>query len=162
MATVHIKRVRDSAILPTRATPSAAGFDLYAAERTVIEAGKIARVPLGVALELQDSTCAQVLPRSGLTLAGIIVQTGLIDSDYRGEICATVWNTTAQRYEVAPGQRIAQLLVLWRLNTTLVVVPELGETERGAGGYGSTGHGSIEMTDGLGNRVELTAVRRYP
>ncbi|MBL0312727.1 MAG: dUTP diphosphatase [Holophagaceae bacterium] len=135
--------------LPTYATPHAAGMDLRAAipadEIWSLEPGQRRLVPTGLVMAIPDGFEGQVRPRSGLALRhGVTVLNapGTIDSDYRGEVAVVLANHGQNSFELRRGERIAQLLIApvavceWSLETTSAA---LGETHRGAGGYGSTG-----------------------
>ncbi|MHB8532964.1 MAG: dUTP diphosphatase [Solirubrobacteraceae bacterium] len=134
----------DTATLPTRAHAGDAAFDLYADEALTLRPGARAAVRTGVALALAPGTCGLVLPRSGLAARhGVTVLNapGLIDSGYRGELIAILLNTDpAEPFAIAPGERVAQLLVLTLADVALVLGDgELDTTSRGSGGLGSTG-----------------------
>lgn len=134
----------ETALLPSRAHEDDAAFDLYADEALELAPGARAAVRTGIALELPEGACGLVLPRSGLAARhGITVLNapGLIDPGYRGEIMAILLNTDpAADFGVALGDRIAQLLILSPERFSLRAVSDpLGETQRGAGGLGSTG-----------------------
>ncbi len=129
--------------LPERATPHAAGYDVRCAEESVtLEPGEIRLVETGLVMALPDGVECQVRPRSGLALKhGVTLPNspGTIDPDYRGELGIIMQNLGATRVTLERGERIAQL-VFARFETPEVVeVESLGETERGAGGFGSTG-----------------------
>jgi dUTP pyrophosphatase len=130
--------------LPHYATPGSAGLDLLAAvdAEMVIEPGKRAAVPTGIAIELPLGVEAQVRPRSGLALnQGItcLNAPGTIDSDYRGEIKAILINHGDQPFRISRGMKIAQMVIARHEQAALVEVDSLSESERGAGGFGSTG-----------------------
>ncbi len=130
--------------LPHYATPGSAGLDLLAAvdAEMVIEPGKRATVPTGIAIELPLGVEAQVRPRSGLALnQGItcLNAPGTIDSDYRGEIKAILINHSDQPFQISRGMKIAQMVIARHEQAELVEVDALSESERGAGGFGSTG-----------------------
>ena len=131
--------------MPDYATSASAAFDLRAAlERPLTLApGDAALVPSGLAIHLADPTlCALVLPRSGLGHKhGIVLGngTGLIDADYQGPLLISVWNRGNEPFTIAPGDRIAQLLVLPIVRATLQVVDTFEESARGSGGFGHTG-----------------------
>ncbi len=130
--------------LPHYATPGSAGLDLLAAvdAEMVIEPGKRAAVPTGIAIELPLGVEAQVRPRSGLALnQGItcLNAPGTIDSDYRGEIKAILINHSDQPFQISRGMKIAQMVIARHEQAELVEVDALSESERGAGGFGSTG-----------------------
>jgi dUTP pyrophosphatase len=143
---VQIKRLPngEGLPLPAKKTASAAGFDLAAAvaEPVVIGPGKRALIPTGFAIALPEGYEGQVRPRSGLaTEHGVTVLNapGTIDADYRGEVKVPLINHGERDFAVTRGMRIAQLVVAAVAPAALVEVPELGETERGQGGFGSTG-----------------------
>ena len=141
--TLPVRRLDHRALLPTRAYPGDAGLDLYALEEATIGAGERASVGTGIAVEIPDGQAGLVLPRSGLAARhGItLVNTpGLIDAGYRGEIRVLLLNTDrVASFTVTPGERIAQL-VLVRIETPEVVeVDELATSQRGVGGFGSSG-----------------------
>ena len=142
---LKIKRVRPYAQVPKQATAGSAGSDLYAAleEPLSIPAGAIRSIPTGIAAEPDtDSVALLIFPRSGLAskhgiaLANAI---GLVDSDYRGEICVPLINLGKEAFTIEPGMRIAQLVVSPILLPEIEVTDTLTETQRGAGGFGSTG-----------------------
>jgi dUTP pyrophosphatase len=131
--------------LPDYATPASAALDLRAAldAPLTLAPGDTALVPSGLAVHLADpALCALVLPRSGLGHKHGIVMgngTGLIDADYQGPLLISVWNRGGEAFTIAPGDRIAQLLVLPLVRATLQVVESFEESARGAGGFGHTG-----------------------
>jgi dUTP pyrophosphatase len=138
-----VRRLRDDAVLPSRAYPGDAGLDLAACEECEVGPGQRAVVSTGLAVAIPEGYAGFVLPRSGLARRhGItIVNTpGLIDAGYRGEVQVTLLNTdAAEAFRVEPGMRVAQLVVLAVPEARLVEVDELPATERGAGGFGSSG-----------------------
>jgi dUTP pyrophosphatase len=113
--------------------------DLYAAEGMIIVPGATVLVPTGLAMEFPSTHGALVEDRSGLAVKGITTLAGVIDPGYRGEIRVVVANLSALAIEVKPGDRIAQLRIVRRIEAAFVEVAELGEAARGAGGFGSTG-----------------------
>jgi len=130
--------------LPTYATEQSAGMDLTAALEEAIEIGPGERmlIPTGLAIALPDGYEAQVRPRSGLALKhGITVlnSPGTIDADYRGEIGVILANMSQKDFTVERGMRIAQMVIAKHAKVEWEVVEELAESERGAGGFGSTG-----------------------
>lgn len=134
----------ETAQLPTRAHDDDAAFDLRADESVVIAPGRRAIVRTGVSLALSPATAGLVLPRSGLAAKhGITVLNapGLIDPGYRGEVMVILLNTdTSSPFEIAHGDRIAQLLIVDTPSTSLAVADlDLQATKRGVGGLGSTG-----------------------
>jgi dUTP diphosphatase len=137
-----IRRLRPDAVLPTQAYPGDAGLDLAACERVAIAPGERATVATGVAVAIPAGYAGYVQPRSGLAEKhGItIVNTpGLVDSGYRGELRIILLNTDRERaFEVEPGMRIAQLVLLHVPAVELRVVDELPSSERGERGFGSS------------------------
>ena len=135
--------------LPCRASEGAAGYDLFAAERTVVPGAKMldgrvnigrALVPTGVALSIPDGHVGRVGSRSGLSVKhNIEAGAGWIDSDYRGELKVELKNFSGLEFIVEEGDRIAQLLILSIITPQLEEVEHLSPTPRGAGGFGSTG-----------------------
>ena len=130
---------------PAYATAGSAGLDLRACiDRTLqLEPGRTELVPAGIAIHLADpGLAAMVLPRSGLGHKhGIVLGNlvGLIDSDYQGQIMVSVWNRGSTTFALNPLERIAQLVIIPVLQVKLNRVQEFTESERGAGGFGSTG-----------------------
>ena len=133
--------------LPAYATDGSAGLDLRACVATplVLAPGCAELVPTGLAIHLADPGLAAVLlPRSGLGHKhGIVLGNlvGLIDSDYQGPVMVSLWNRGAASFTVEPGERIAQLVVVPVVQVRLEVVAEFALSERGAGGFGSSGRG---------------------
>ncbi|MFZ0976206.1 MAG: dUTP diphosphatase [Solirubrobacteraceae bacterium] len=141
--TLQVRRLDDRARLPTRAYPGDAGLDLYALDDGVLGPGERASIRTGIAVEIPDGQAGLVLPRSGLAARhgiSIVNAPGLIDSGYRGEVRVLLLNTDrAASFAFSSGERIAQL-VLVRIETPEVVeVDALATSERGAGGFGSSG-----------------------
>lgn len=142
MLEVRVRLLRAGGRLPRRASPEAAGYDLFAAERVLVPARGRALVPTAIAIQLPEGYEAQVRPRSGLALRhGVTVANapGTIDSDYRGELMVIVVNLGAEPYTVRRGERIAQLVVGPVVRAAFAVRDALPDSERGAGGFGSTG-----------------------
>jgi dUTP pyrophosphatase len=139
---LEIARLKESAILPVRATPNAAGMDLFAAETATIDPGQRCLIGTGIAIALQPWHVGLVCPRSGLALkSGITVLNapGVIDPDYRGEVGVILVNLGDEPYQVLAGARIAQLVIVPFASPRIVEVDALPGTTRGAGGFGSTG-----------------------
>ena len=142
---LKIRRLRDVAKIPRRATEGAAGMDLYACIDADITLApqQLAVVPTGIAIELPDNGCAAFLyARSGLGVKhGICLANGVgvIDSDYRGEVCVGLCNVSDKPYVIAPGERVAQMVIAPVLTPEVEEVGELSDTQRGSGGFGSTG-----------------------
>ncbi len=141
---LRVKRLRSDAKVPAYATERAAGLDLSAAldDELVIGAGRHAAVPTGVAIELPADTEGQVRPRSGIAFRhGVTVLNapGTIDEDYRGEIRVLLVNHGEEDFVIRPGDRIAQLVIAPITRVACDEVSTLGGSERGTGGFGSTG-----------------------
>jgi dUTP pyrophosphatase len=140
---LRIARLDERARLPTRAHDGDAGLDLYALEPVVLAAGERASVPTGIAVEIPPGHAGLVLPRSGLAARhGISVVNApcLIDSGYRGEVRVLLLNTDRARpFELDGGDRIAQLVLVPVALPTPTEVDALSDSERGAGGFGSSG-----------------------
>ncbi len=133
--------------LPAYATPGSAGLDLRACTEAplVIEPGQAVLIPTGLAIHLKDpGLAAMILPRSGLGHKhGIVLGNlvGLIDSDYQGPVMVSCWNRGATAFTVQPLDRIAQLVIVPVVQASFRVVAEFDASDRGAGGFGSTGRG---------------------
>jgi len=128
--------------MPSYMTPSSSGVDLRAAEEKVIEPGDWALIGTGLYLEIPFGYEAQVRPRSGLALKhGVTVLNapGTIDADYRGEVGVILINLGSKPFEVKVGDRIAQLVISAVCRASFEEAKNLSETDRGAGGFGSTG-----------------------
>src|SRR5574340_16523 len=131
--------------LPAYATPGAAGLDLRAclAEALVLNPDQTELIPTGIAIHLADpGYAAMILPRSGLGHKhGIVLGNlvGLIDSDYQGQLFVSCWNRGQTAFTINPMERIAQLVVVPVVQATFNIVDEFAGSERGAGGFGSTG-----------------------
>lgn len=141
---LKLMRVREGAIIPKQATAGSAGYDLCACINApqTIEPGERCVFPSGLAAEIPAGTAGFVFTRSGLGIKkGIHVTNGVgvIDSDYRGEIRIGLHNLSAEPYTVQPGERIAQMIIMPYFAPVIEEVTSLTETDRGAGGFGSTG-----------------------
>ncbi|WOQ70770.1 dUTP diphosphatase [Microbacterium limosum] len=138
---------------PSYAHPGDAGADLVASEAVRLEPGRRALVGTGVRIALPEGYAAFVVPRSGLAAKhGITVvnSPGTVDAGYRGEIKVSLLNTDAEQpYDIAVGDRIAQLIVMPVVRATFVPVEELPESLRGAGGFGSTGYRAADEREDL-------------
>ena len=142
MTELHVRRLREDAVLPARAYEGDAGFDLSACERVVLEPGRRAVVSTGLSVAIPDSHAGFVQPRSGLAAQHgltIVNTPGLVDSGYRGELRVILLNTDPERpFVVEPGMRIAQLVIVPLAAVTLLEVDELPESQRGERGFGSS------------------------
>lgn len=143
-AKINIKKLTDTAKTPTRGSEHAAGYDLYAdvKNQVMISPHETAKIGTGLAIEIPDGYFGAIFARSGLAAkeglrpANCI---GVCDSDYRGEYIVAVHNDSDQPRIIDPGERIAQLVVMPYLAVTFEEVTELTDTNRGEGGFGSTG-----------------------
>jgi dUTP pyrophosphatase len=138
---IRVKKLRPGARLPVRATPGATGYDLHACLDADLQVGREpVRVPTGIAIEAPAGYDVQIRPRSGLSSQGVIAVFGTIDADYRGELLVTLYTLPYREpHTVHNGDRIAQLVISRLADIPLEEVTELAESERGAGGHGSTG-----------------------
>jgi dUTP pyrophosphatase len=133
--------------MPEHATDGSAGVDLRACldETLVLGPGQTELVPTGMAIHIEDpGLAAMILPRSGLGHKhGIVLGNlvGLIDSDYQGQLFVSCWNRGSETFELEPGTRLAQLVVVPVVQADFEVVEEFSASERGEGGFGHTGHG---------------------
>ena len=147
MTTIDIKLLdaRMAAYLPAYATPGSAGLDLRACldVELVIQPGQTVLIPTGLAIHIADAgLAAMILPRSGLGHKhGIVLGNlvGLIDSDYQGPLMVSCWNRSAVAFSVAPLERIAQMIIVPVVQAAFRTVTEFGSSQRGEGGFGSTG-----------------------
>lgn len=141
--TLRFARLHPDARPPAQAHDGDAGYDLHAAEPASLGPGERASVGTGVAVAIPEGCAGLVLPRSGLAArygVALVNSPGLIDSGYRGEVRVLLLNTDrTERFEVAVGDRIAQLLLVRFESGPAEEVASLDETARGAGGFGSTG-----------------------
>ncbi len=141
---LRIKILKNGASLPKRATEESAGLDLSALleNPVTINPREIVKIPTGIAIELEKGFAGLVYPRSGLsTKHGISLANcvGVIDSDYRGEILVAVINHSDTPFTINSGERIAQLVITPVMLPEIEITDNLNDTERGAGGFGSTG-----------------------
>ncbi|MBX6394303.1 MAG: dUTP diphosphatase [Alicyclobacillaceae bacterium] len=154
---LKVKRVEKSGVRPPSLayqTPGSAGLDLAAAipEPVEIRPGQVIRIPTGIAVELPGpGFVGLVFARSGLSTHEQIALAngvGVIDSDYRGEIHVPLYNFGSAARKIVPGERIAQLVVMPVCQVQVTYVSELGKSQRGEGGFGSTGRGT--ESEGIG------------
>ena len=142
MMQLKVKRLNPAAILPSYARVGDAGLDLFAVKALSIAPGASALVPTGIAIELPPGTEGQVRPRSGLALKHAITvlnTPGTVDEGYRGEVGVILINHGQRMFAVEAGMKIAQLVVTPRIQVEVAEVAALQDSERGAGGFGSTG-----------------------
>eukprot|EP00730_Choanoeca_flexa_P011261 TRINITY_DN24216_c0_g1_i1.p1 TRINITY_DN24216_c0_g1~~TRINITY_DN24216_c0_g1_i1.p1 ORF type:complete len:159 (+),score=25.68 TRINITY_DN24216_c0_g1_i1:43-477(+) len=137
---LKIKKLSENAKVPTRGSDNAAGYDLYAAEDAIIDPQGKAIVKTDIAMAIPEGCYGRVAPRSGLAAKHHIdVGAGVVDRDYRGNVGVVMFNLAKQSYEVKKGDRIAQLVLERIITPKVQEVEELDDTDRGAGGFGSTG-----------------------
>jgi dUTP pyrophosphatase len=139
---VKIKKLHKDAVIPRQAYPGDAGSDLVSVEDAIIRPGCTVLVSTGIAIELPPQTEAQVRPRSGLAIKNgitVINTPGTIDVLYRGEIKVGLHNTSNEDFKVERGMRIAQMVIQELPEIEMEEVDELSATERGTGGFGSSG-----------------------
>ncbi len=149
MRTIDVKVVDQRLLdqMPAYATPGSAGLDLRACITAplTLEPGSTHLIPTGLAIHIADPAyAAMILPRSGMGHKhGIVLGNlvGLIDSDYQGELMVSAWNRGSSAFVLSPMERLAQLVIVPVLQVAFNVVESFTETERGAGGFGSTGKG---------------------
>ncbi len=141
--TLEVTRLEEAAILPTRAYAGDAGLDLYAAHAATLAPGERASIGTGIAVAIPPGHAGLVLPRSGLALRhgiALVNAPGLIDEGYRGELRVLLLNTDREAaFELAAGERIAQLLLVAVAQVELVEVASLAASEREGRGFGSSG-----------------------
>ncbi len=140
---INYRRLDSTAIPPRRAHPGDAGLDLASRVDMVIDPGQFSAVPTGIAVAIPGGWAGLVLPRSGLARqhgVSLVNSPGLIDSGFRGEIEVLLINHGPDSVAIKAGQRIAQLVIVGLSDCVLNEVDELDSTERGAGGFGSSGH----------------------
>ena len=144
MEPIKVKKLKPNAILPTYGSADAAGADLYAClrEEIIISPGMTAFVPTGLSMELPKGTAGLIYARSGLACKRGLApanKVGVIDSDYRGEFIVALHNHSNKPQNILPGERIAQLVITPVFTPGFTEVEELNDTDRGSGGFGSTG-----------------------
>lgn len=141
---MKIKLLRDGAKVPMRATEGAAGYDLCACieNDVILKPREIKIIPTGISVMAEKNTAVMIYARSGLsTKHGISLANGVgvVDSDYRGEVGVALINNGTEDFKIENGMRIAQMVITPVLTPDLIVSDSLSETERGEGGFGSTG-----------------------
>ena len=138
---INVKKLSENAIVPTQGTKFAAGYDLYAAEDSVVVCGTRKLIKTNISMEITPGYYGRIAPRSGLAYkSGIDVLAGVIDSDYRGDIGVILYNTDKNiDFEIKKGDRIAQIIFEACYSATLNTVENLDNTLRESGGFGSTG-----------------------
>ena len=141
---VLIKKLSEKAIIPEYKTLGSSGFDISACldENTILAPQSVMMVKTGLSIELPQGFEAQVRSRSGLALKNcvfVLNSPGTIDNDYRGELCVILANFSTEPFTIEHGMRIAQVIIAKYEQFTLEIVEHLTETQRGTGGFGSTG-----------------------
>ena len=144
MEPIRVKKLNENAVIPTYGSAEAAGADLYACleEAVVIEPGRTQWIPTGISLEVPKDCAGLVYARSSLgTKRGLAPanKVGVIDSDYRGPVMVVLHNHSQETQVINPGERIAQLVITPVFTPGFVEAEELSDTQRGTGGFGSTG-----------------------
>ena len=132
-------KLQPGAISPTRAHPTDAGLDLYAMHGGCVKAGQTATFHTGVSVELPEGTAGVLLPKSGLMTKHDILTFGVVDEPYRGEIMVHMFNFGPTDYTVNAGDKISQMLIMAVRYEGIEIVEELSDSDRGHGGFGSTG-----------------------
>jgi dUTP pyrophosphatase len=139
---LKVKFLSEKAQLPQYAHEGDTGLDLFSTTETVIQPGESALIPTGISIQLTPGTEAQIRPRSGLALkhqVTVLNTPGTIDQGYRGEIGVILINHSKSSFKVSVGMKIAQMVIKPILSVKVKKVEELDETDRGVGGFGSTG-----------------------
>ena len=137
---LRFKKLETNATLPTRGSAQAAGLDLYSIEDVVIEPKQRALVRTGLAVAIPEGYYGRVAPRSGLAVKkGLDVLAGVIDADYRGEIRCALYNSGDETIDLPTASKICQLIIEKIITPSAVWAEEISETDRGSGGFGSTG-----------------------
>ena len=141
---LKVKKLKENAILPKRATEGSAGADLYACieNPVTLMSGEHTVIPTGIAIAVEKGYAALIYARSGLAIKhgiGLLNAVGVVDSDYRGEVCVGIINQFSEEYTIEPGERIAQLVITPVITEEIVECESLDTTIRGEGGFGSTG-----------------------
>lgn len=142
---LKIRKINPRAVIPTYGSVYSAGADLYACleSNAVIAPGQTVMIPTGLTMEIPESHAGLVYARSGLASKRGLApanKVGVIDSDYRGEVIVALHNHSVETQTVSPGERIAQLVITPVLSCDFIEAEALGETDRGGGGFGSTGN----------------------
>ncbi|XP_057785493.1 deoxyuridine 5'-triphosphate nucleotidohydrolase-like [Salvia miltiorrhiza] len=137
---LRVKRLSEKAVLPSRASPLSAGYDLSSAVDTKVQARGKALVPTDLSVAVPEGTYGRIAPRSGLAWKhSIDVGAGVVDADYRGPVGVILFNHSDVDFEVKAGDRIAQLIIQKIVTPEVAEVDDLDSTARGSGGFGSTG-----------------------
>lgn len=142
MNVLKIKKIHPKAVTPSKATDGSACFDLYCCEEFLLSNGSLIMVKTGLVFEIPEGYHVEICSRSGMAKSGIIIPNspGIVDSDYRGEVMVMLYGLFMGNHEIFQvGSKIAQCKMVENTLTSIEIVNELSDTERGAGGFGSTG-----------------------
>ena len=139
MAKGKVKKLFESAQVPTKGNPTDAGYDLYSSEKVSIPAGATVLISTGICMSIPDGFVGLIWDRSSMGVKGIHRHAGVIDSGYRGHIKVCLNNTSCETYHIEKGDRIAQIVIQEAPHFELELVESLEDTDRGEGGFGSTG-----------------------
>jgi dUTP pyrophosphatase len=140
LESLSFEKIDPKAVLPTRGSQSAAGLDLYSIEAITLHPNERRLIRTGLAVAIPEGFYGRVAPRSGLAIQkGVDVLAGVIDADYRGEIGCLLHNIGEERIELPAQSKICQLIIEKIITPTAVWANHLSETDRGSGGFGSTG-----------------------
>ena len=137
--TIKIKKLNSEAKIPIHATDNAAGFDIYALNDAILNPEQTTKVSTGIAFEVPISHYVRIEDRSGLAIKGIHKVAGIIDADYRGEVCIVLHNSNKEPYKIEKHDRIAQGIITPVSQADFDEVDQLSETARGEKGFHSTG-----------------------
>jgi len=136
---LKVKKLHPDAKIPTQGSEHSAGFDLYSIEDYEFQSGETHAIPTGISMEIPEGKACFFWDRSGMGFKGMHRFAGLIDSDYRGEFKVILFNSTKQAFKINKGDRIAQGVIQDYYKPEFEEANELSDTQRGAGGFGSTG-----------------------
>lgn len=139
---LKFKKLHENAQTPKYATTGSAAFDLHSIEAMTLYPNQVTKIRTGLSVELPEGTYGAIAPRSGLASKGITVYNapGIVDADYRGEVCVLLLNITEDRIKINVGDRIVQMLVLPYIKVEMEDTESLSETVRGTSGFGSSGN----------------------
>lgn len=141
MCDLYVKALHEDSVLPTRQSTIAAGYDVFSYEDKVIKPGERDLFATGIAFTVPEGSYGQLAPRSGLAYkCGLHVGAGVIDRDYTGEVKVLLFNLSNTNVHIKKNDRIAQLILHKIVTPRVIKVTELHPTDRGEGGFGSTGH----------------------
>ena len=140
MYSLGVKRLVDDAIIPTRGSEDAVGYDLHCSTDFTLDGNVPVCVPTGISIKLPPAVYGRIAPRSGLSVKhGVHIMAGVVDPDYTGEIKVVMCSVSGSRQSFQKGDRIAQLILERCEVPTVVEIDAVNDTSRGSGGFGSTG-----------------------